>query len=110
MALRAGRGGLCPGETTGGPPPCLLVSPGLLPLRSRCHELLRLRSTEFPRVPCAEGVARAAAGGVIRLFEDDRRRHEPRPAPAYPRRAAPRFRDDDAAPQHHHLPIRAARS
>ena len=39
------------------------------------HELRRLRAAELPRLPRAQGVARAAAGGGCRLSADDRRRH-----------------------------------
>ena len=50
----------------------VLVSSALLPLRGAGDELRRLRAAELPRVPRAQGVARAAAGGGCRVSADDR--------------------------------------
>ena len=51
----------------------------------------------------------AAPGRAVRLSADDRRRHAPVAASARARAAASGFRGDDAAPQHHHVPLRPAR-
>ena len=51
---------------SGGSAARVLLSPALLPFRSRGDELLRLRSAELARLPGAEGVAGAAAGRVVR--------------------------------------------
>ena len=53
----------------------VLLPPALLPLRRAGDELRRLRSAELARLPRAEGLAGAPAGGREPATADDRRRH-----------------------------------
>ena len=89
----------------------LRLSPDVLPFRDRgrsaAHQLLRVRPSELARVPGAQGVARAPAGGPGRLRPDDRRRL-PAGAPApRRRRGARRAGGHDHRPEHCHLPVRS---
>ena len=88
----------------------VLVSPAYYHFDEEVTELLRLRSAELARFPGAEGVAGAAAGGAaratLRMIADDMRLAQ---ASARARAAASGVRGDDAASQHHDVPLRAAR-
>ncbi len=56
------RGRLRPGARCVETARCICVSPALLSLRRRGHQLFRSRSAELARLSCAQGVARAATG------------------------------------------------
>src|SRR6267143_836688 len=87
---------------------CLLVSPGVLPLRRSSRELLRLRPAEFAGLPGAESVAGAPAGGARRLLEDDRGRYAAREVSPSAPGTPSGVRGDHPEPQHHHVSLCAA--
>ena len=90
VALRAARGRVRAGARAAAPERDLRLPPGVLPLRDRgrraADQLPRARPPEQPRLPRAQGLARAPPGGPRGLRPDDRRR-----LPA--RRGAPRARE-----------------
>ena len=77
VALCAARGRMRARARPRGAARRLRLSPAVLPLRRARDELRRLRPAELARLPRAQGVARAAAGGRRGLPRDDRRRHPP---------------------------------
>src|SRR5262245_46418351 len=105
MALRAARSRLRTGPARHRPAADVLLSSELLPLRSGSDELLRVRSAEFARVSCAQGVARAAAGRTIGVHGNDRRGHAACETPARSRAPAPGLRSADAESEHHDVPL-----
>ena len=109
VAVRAARSRLRAGAAPRRSAARVLLPSELLPLRPRGDELLRLRPAELARLPGAEGVAGAAPGRAVGLSADDRRRHAPRAASARARAAASGVRGDDAASEHHDVPLRPAR-
>ena len=90
----------------------LRLHAGLLSLRQRrrgaAAELLRVRPAELPRLPRAEGVAGAAAGGPARLRGDDRRGHPPVARAVRSGGRAPGAGGRHPGTEHHDIPLRAA--
>ena len=110
VALCAARGRMRAGARSGGAARRLLVPPALLSFRGAGDQLCRLRPAELARLPRPQGVARPEARRRRRLPHDDRRRHPPVSGDGRGGRPACGAAAHHSGPEHHDIPLRAARS